>query len=221
MTLEILPLEEADISIYDDITTEAFDGEILALLYPNGQSKADKEFAIARNLKKWRKHPDTIKKMKVVDTELPDNDPFRKILGVADWNIYPRERSEAELKQEEEEGKKDDHAPGLNVAFSEHFFSELTKNKNKIFGGKPYVYLHILASRPIHHRRGAGAMHLNWGLEEAKKLGLPVYLESSPMGRPLYARMGFETVGWLDFDAKEWGLDHDLPHALMLRPGEK
>jgi len=64
-------------------------------------------------------------------------------------------------------------------------------------------------------------MHLNWGFEEAKKLGLPVYLESSPMGRPLYARMGFETVGWLDFDAKEWGLDHDLPHALMLRPAEK
>lgn len=37
-------------------------------------------------------------------------------------------------------------------------------------------------------------MLVNWGVEEAKKLGLPAYLESSPAGHSLYLRSGFRDV---------------------------
>lgn len=78
--------------------------------------------------------------------------------------------------------------------------------------------LHILATLPNHHRRGVGALHLKWGIDEADKLGLPVYLEASEMGRPLYARWGFEDVKPLPFDARKYGAKTSMPHMCMLRP---
>lgn len=218
MPLELRPLEVSDLEAYDECMKQAFSGEIFSLLYPNGYTDADRAHYIQGALKKWQKHPDKIKKMKVIDTELPEDDPLGKIIGVSDWNFYPRERTEQEIEEENEEGSEDGFPPSQNVEFSQHFFGKLSDSKKKVLGVTPYVYLHILVTLPNHHRRGVGKMHLDWGIEEAGKLGLPVYLESSPMGRPLYERVGFETVGWLDFDAKQWGLDHDLPHALMLRP---
>jgi len=220
MPLELHPLVEADLEAYDEIMKEAFSGEIFNLMYPSAYTTADRDHYLAKSLRQWRKHPDTIKKMKVVDTDLPDTDPLHKIIGVADWNFYPRARSPEELKAADEEGKDDGFAPNANVAFMEHFFGLLGESKKKILGGKPYIYLHILVTHPKHHRRGVGKMQLQWGIEQAEKLSLPVYLESSPMGRPLYERVGFETLDWLPFDAKQWGLDHDLPHALMLRPAK-
>lgn len=63
-------------------------------------------------------------------------------------------------------------------------------------------------------------MLMKWGFDEADKLGLPVWLEASPMGAPLYTRSGFQTVGWLDFDAKKWGCK-DVDHAIMIKPAKK
>ncbi|KAK4541566.1 hypothetical protein LTR36_007863 [Oleoguttula mirabilis] len=220
MPLELLPMEESDLDAFNGIMTDAFMSDIMGLLYPNGFSQADGEHAKSSALKAWRKNPDTIKKMKVVDNDLPDDDPSNKIVGVADWTFYPHERSEEELDTDKDEGKEDGPPPGIDVAFLTHFMETMAKCKRDILGGRPYVYLHILATHPRHHRRGVGAMQLKWGFEKADELGLPVYLESSPMGRPLYARMGFETVGWLPMDAKAWGAQKDIPHALMLRPAK-
>ena len=61
-------------------------------------------------------------------------------------------------------------------------------------------------------------MQLEWGLDIADKLGLPSYLEASPMGKGLYERMGYQPVRRMDFDAREWGLGRDLPHYIMYRP---
>jgi predicted N-acetyltransferase YhbS len=54
------------------------------------------------------------------------------------------------------------------------------------------IVLHMLVTDPEHHRRGAGAMLLKWGTEQADKSQLPCFLEASVVGRPLYARFGFE-----------------------------
>lgn len=129
-----------------------------------------------------------------------------------------QERTEAELKAAEEE---DDNGqpPDCNEALLEEFDNNLAKYKREILNGKPYVYLKILAVLPQYHRRGVGSMHLRSGIEKADELGLPSYLEASPMGTPLYAKMGYETVCEFDFDARKWGLGRDLPHVCMLRPG--
>ncbi|KAK5119168.1 hypothetical protein LTR85_007782 [Meristemomyces frigidus] len=220
MPLELQPMQESDLDAFSEIMDAAFMSDIMGLMYPNGFNQADRDHYKASTIKKWRKSPDTINKMKVIDTDLPDDDPYNKVIGVSDWNIYPHERSEEELDAEKNEEDNDGHPPGLNVAFMAHFVEVMEKSKRKILGGRPYVYLHILATHPQHHRRGVGAMHLKWGFEKADELGLPVYLESSPMGRPLYARMGFEEVGWSPINAELWGAKKDIPHALMLRPAK-
>ncbi len=38
------------------------------------------------------------------------------------------------------------------------------------------------------------------------------------MGRPLYERKGFEFVKAIPLDVKEWGADHESPHACLFRP---
>jgi len=35
-------------------------------------------------------------------------------------------------------------------------------------------------------------MLLEWGTKQADRARLPAFLESSPMGKPLYGRMGFQ-----------------------------
>lgn len=220
MPLELHPMQESDLDAFNEIMDLAFRSDVMGLLYPNGFSQADREHSKASTLKDWRKKPDEIKKMKVIDTDLPDDDPLGKIIGIADWTFHLHERNEAELDAEEKESQEEGVPPGLNVAFAEHFFGEMAKGKRKILGGRPYVLMHILATHPRHHRRGVGAMQLKWGFAIADERNLPVYLEASPMGQPLYARMGFETVGWLPMDAKLWGAQKDIPHALMLRPAK-
>ncbi|KAK5137591.1 hypothetical protein LTR08_007886 [Meristemomyces frigidus] len=218
MPLELHPLEEADLDAYVGIMWKAFQTGIMAVMYPNGFSQAARDHHTAVLQRKWRKSPDEIKKMKVVDTDLPADDPFRKIVGVSDWNFYPRARSEDELNAKDDGEDQDGHAPGLNVAFLDAFADQCEKSKKELLGGQPFVLLHILVTLPQYHRRGVGAMHLKWGIERADEMGVPVYLESSPIGRPLYARMGFEFQGWLPADVRDFGAEKELPHALMLRP---
>ncbi|KAK5112967.1 hypothetical protein LTR62_003789 [Meristemomyces frigidus] len=223
MPLELHPLEEADVPIFTDIMWESFtyDGGVMGLMYPNGYSQEAREHSMQRTLKSWRKYPDRIKKMKVIDTSLPENDKYKKIVGVADWLFYPHERTAEEIEAESAEGKEDGPPPGGDAALMQDFFGALGKVGREYHGTQPLVRLHILATLPEHHRRGVGAMQMRWGFAEADKLGLAVWLEGSPIGTPLYKRHGFETVGWLDWDARKWGSEKDVPHAIMVRPAKK
>lgn len=47
---------------------------------------------------------------------------------------------------------------------------------------------------PAYRRRGVGTLLLRWGLERADELGLETFLESTEIGRPLYARNGFSVL---------------------------
>jgi hypothetical protein len=44
-------------------------------------------------------------------------------------------------------------------------------------------------------------------MDEAEKLGLDVFLESTPAGHPLYLKLGFEDVRMIEFDARKYGID--------------
>ena len=220
MPLELHALQESDMGVAYELMWETFKPDIMGLMYPDGINDAVREWSNSTSLASWRKDPERYKKNKVIDTDLPDNDPFGKIVGVADWEFYPKYRTKEEREKSSAENEKDGLPPLINGTMMKEFIGQLGEAKEEQLGGKPFVYLHILATHPKHHRRGVGAMHLRWGFEQAEKLGLPVYLESSPMGRPLYARNGFEIKGWLPFDARKYGSEKELPHALMLRPAK-
>ena len=60
----------------------------------------------------------------------------------------------------------------------------------------PHVYLSAMAALPRRRGLGAGTAILRYGLERARGLSLPVYLEAStPRNRKLYGRHGFEDHG--------------------------
>lgn len=60
----------------------------------------------------------------------------------------------------------------------------------------PHVHLSSMATLPNHRGRGAGAAMLTAGLERARALDLPVYLEASTSdNRRLYKRFGFRDLG--------------------------
>ncbi|EKG13338.1 hypothetical protein MPH_09620 [Macrophomina phaseolina MS6] len=71
----------------------------------------------------------------------------------------------------------------------------LNLSKENIFGkSTDFWYLAGLATHPDYQGNGLGAALVRWGLEQAEKDGLPVYLEATPAGAPLYKRLGFEVV---------------------------
>jgi GNAT superfamily N-acetyltransferase len=69
--------------------------------------------------------------------------------------------------------------------------------------------LRLLVVDPKHQRRGAGRMLVMWGIEEAKKLGLPAYVESSVEGHSLYLSCGFRDVDKFLVDFTKWGKPAD------------
>ncbi|KAK5701466.1 hypothetical protein LTR97_004280 [Elasticomyces elasticus] len=218
MPLELHPLQEADLGAAVEVMWQSFKPDIMGCIWPRGFTQAARDYTIAKGLESWRKSPEKIKKMKVIDTDLPDDDPLKKIVGYSDWYFYPKQRTEEELKEKEGDGGDDDLPPDCDKEMLREFGGQLDAAKREYIGGRPYIELHILVTHPKHHRRGVGAMQLRWGFEQAEKLGLPVYLESSPIGKPLYAREGFEALGVLPFDARKFGFEKELQHTLMLRP---
>lgn len=221
MPLELQEVEDSDFEVYPNLMWSAFKDDLMGVMYPNGFSDADSEHTAKSTLEKARKNRDISIWRKVVDTDLPDDDPMRKIVSMAHWEFYTKARSEAELDAAASESEKEGSPPGLNETFAEQFFGLCAKIRREKMGGKPYILLHILAVRPTHHRRGIGSMHLSWGSQEADKLGLPMFLEASPMGRPLYARHGYEPVADVPCDVREYGHPKELPHVCMLRPAKE
>jgi GNAT superfamily N-acetyltransferase len=76
-------------------------------------------------------------------------------------------------------------------------FSEAVKQRPKKYFaeyGAKQVYLSILMTHPDYRRHGAGTMLTDWGVEHAKEKGWPVTVCASPMGRLLYAHLGFRVI---------------------------
>ena len=172
-------------------------------------------------LKDWRGHPDKVKFVKVIDTELPDDDPNHKIVGVANWKFYQQDRSEEELQAERKEREERGFPPDCNRPLCEEFFGKIAEYRRKNLGDRAHLYLNMLATHPDHYRRGVGALHLRWGSEHADSLGLPCYLEASPMGKPLYVREGYEMMCDLPFDPEKWGADKEERTVCMVRPARQ
>jgi len=188
---------------------EAFYDSLMPVFHPTGNVPEDKAHSRASQIKHLKEINDVGRYMVVIDTsakplhddlvDLSDEDRKAaeaegRMAGFGYWKFYPKDRTDAELDEEVEKGKSEPLPPSANAAAMGVFFKALGRDRREILGGKAYYLLNVLAVDPAYHRKGIGAMHLKWGLDQADELGVPAFLEASPYGQPLYARWGFEPM---------------------------
>lgn len=214
MDLQQLPLEEADIPTYYSIQAKAM-AEMGRLLYPRGPPPEAVATSNARTVNTLRKGAASASKfLKIVDANC--DEPGR-ILGVAAWDIVPA-KSLTERQAEEAEAAGAEIPPGMDEEFAVPFFKAVRDCRRRYLGGEPYICLQVLATLPEMQGQGVGKKAMQWGLEEARRRGLPIYLESTPVARAFYERMGFKIVGYLEWDGKVEG--KEMEFACMVRRTE-
>ncbi|EFX00190.1 gcn5-related n-acetyltransferase [Grosmannia clavigera kw1407] len=137
-----------------------------------------------------------------------------EIVAFGKYVVYHRERTEEEWTKpvvftEEMLGQ------GADLDVFNGFIGGLHRKRAAVVRGAAHVYLNILAAAPDRQRLGAGSAILRWGAELADAAGLPLWLEASPTGYPLYLRHGFVPVDVLDYslvayggtEEGNWGID--------------
>jgi len=171
MPVELHPAEKADLPVFYDILWESGKSNVLAsLMWPNGYPVVSRDWSVDRAAENMRERPEIMKYMKVIDTDLPADDPLRQILGIAQWEVHAHDRTDEEVKADAERSKALGLPPGANPAFLEEFHGSVGQAQARHLGNKAHVYLHLLFTHPDRFRQGAGSMHLQWGLELADKV---------------------------------------------------
>ncbi|KAI0466460.1 acyl-CoA N-acyltransferase [Xylaria cf. heliscus] len=145
--------------------------------------------------KEFREDP-TVRWLKVVDTDIEPTEDNQQMIGFAQWNIKDAAQPPPGARK---------FGPGSNVEACEALFGGTAKLRVKHYTGKKHVHLRGLQVVPEHQRRGAGRMLVMWGVEEAKRHGLPAFLESSPEGHSLYLSCGFRDIDKNVVDCTKWG----------------
>jgi len=70
--------------------------------------------------------------------------------------------------------------------------------------GQRHVQCKALFTDPLFQGQGMGNALVEHGNRLADAAGLPIFLQASPYGYPIYEKHGFETVQCLDVDLREW-----------------
>lgn len=82
--------------------------------------------------------------------------------------------------------------------------------------GTDHIRLRILATHPDYRRRGAGTKLCNWGIDLAEKNQTYISVFASPMGKKLYARLGFKELAIVVVQAE--GEEEKISISAMLYP---
>jgi len=75
----------------------------------------------------------------------------------------------------------------------------------------------MLATAPEHQRKGAGTLAMKWGVAQADFDGVDAFLFSTPFGKHLYEKNGYEALEEKNFDLSPWGLNEVNQSFAMLR----
>jgi GNAT superfamily N-acetyltransferase len=94
---------------------------------------------------------------------------------------------------------------GTNVRLRRFYASALHELEEEYRPKERYYELYNLATSPEYQRRGIASRLLSYGLEKADREGVKVFLSASPMGAPVYAKLGFVEVGKLSVELEEFG----------------
>lgn len=213
MVLVILPALIPDIRKVYAAYFESFKNDVMGqlmvqMLFPGGLTETQefRESHAEGTLAYWHKS-EVQYTFKVVDTDTAE------IVGIALGDIYLRERSDDERKWEGVpwlEGEARERA--------EKVLKPLWEAREKLFGGRPYIYVHVIGVDPKHQGRRAGALMVEWGLDLSNRTNLPIYGEASPTTVAMYEKLGYQRLDETIVHSKETlGLKEDVVVPLMVR----
>jgi ribosomal protein S18 acetylase RimI-like enzyme len=211
MQLKLLNLQPSDVKAWAELDYFTFKQTIGRVLWKRDPSP-ETWAKMAQDRIKMLETPDTVHH-KVVDMDVDSEKP----IAFASWEIIRKERSQEEIKASV---VIPNIFPERNLDAVYKFWEGLFPAHTEVMGGRPHIYLEMLATHPDYQRCGAGSMLVQWAVEEADKLGLEVFIEASPPGRFLYSKFGFETVKEILFKGAPFGVDVDeLTSVSMLMVG--
>lgn len=215
-------VDSSNIGTWLDLTNHVFsvpppDGgaPFLSNFYPNGLTPQITAWALSVHEKAVLDPANTYA---LVYSSSDDTQP----IATARWTVIPAstedERREAHAKAEAERKADADaeRIPGIDYDVFDVWRPAQEGGQDRVMKGREHVYLKILAVRPEWQGKGVGKAVLKHLLAEAGGKGLPVYLESSDAGVPVYAKVGFRNEGHIDWDAKRIGRDKSFKHTAMI-----
>jgi GNAT superfamily N-acetyltransferase len=250
MPIQVREVRPSDLPARQRIIRGAFSAGLSPHIFPNGQTEADLIHSfteVFQGLKTKMSTSDTQAGQRAFvayDTDTPadasdlifpeawehkaevelseeQKKEEKKVVGIAIWVLQPVARTQEQYDKEAAEKEPTTHSPSANGALLDAMDAAMTVSK-KWLGLEPYLYLRILAIDPAYQRRGVGSLLLDGGMEIADRCGIQSYLEATKVGRPLYARYGYEDREYMDFDVVKYAptAKDDPPHQfmVMIRP---
>ena len=145
-----------------------------------------------------------------------------QIVAVSEWTFALDVGKQANKDAVDPYGQPPDNWP-INGNWELRRFFERNTEKwvEQHLSGKPYIsrslhppmemhadtllVLNILVTHPDFQHRGVATKLLNWGVEQADRLGVVMALESTPAGLEMYKRVGFREVDVIKADMKRFG----------------
>lgn len=143
---------------------------------------------INNHIKSWSSDPNT----RYLKASLPDG----TIIGLAKWYLFldPPARPDPWDIEFAPAGEK----------LGKWFFGKLNEAREGRLGGKKHMLMATLVVHPEYQRMGIGHELLRWGLAKADEEQVECWIDASPFGLGLYKKFGWEEVGYVEMDLKDW-----------------
>ncbi|TVY27417.1 hypothetical protein LHYA1_G004184 [Lachnellula hyalina] len=151
--------------------------------------------------------------LKIIDEETGE------IISMARWHWYPNGYSYTEgIHWETHNAVEGRPWPkGMNVELHNFVLTSRDSQRQQWQEeGKPCWILMHLVTRASQRGKGAASMLIQWGVDRARKDGVPAYLEAGALAIPLYAKHGFRQIGDpIRIDLRGHGVNADFLGAKM------
>ena len=123
--------------------------------------------------------------------------PSGKIIGGAKWNFFQNSKPQFPWPKK--------YAPGANTEMVKWYFEQLDQRRNEGLKGKRHALMATLVVSPEYQRCGVGKALLEWGLNKCDQEKLECWIDATDEGKGLYLKHGWEEVGKLEINSKQWG----------------
>ncbi|TVY85359.1 hypothetical protein LSUE1_G000304 [Lachnellula suecica] len=112
---------------------------------------------------------------------------------------------EKETERLKEQGIDTRWPNGANLEVCDLKFGPLDSCREKTINEEETFVCHLLCVHQDYWRQGLGGMLLRDVLALADDQGAQAWIEATPAGRPLYAKLGFKEVNLVKVDLSRWG----------------